>query len=152
MLYNEVSVVEFLSYLFKNGAGYSAVNTARSALSTFLVNEYGLTVGNSIMVKRLMKGIFEIKPPLSRYKVIWDVNIVLEYLRNFSADADLPLYMITYKLVMLLALTTRQRAQTLHAISIEDIKISANLIVIPIRTLLKHSRQRGHKTALFGKV
>ena len=93
------------------------MNTARSALSSFLVTDSGMTVGNSLLVKRLMKGIFELKPPMPRYSVIWDVNIVLDYLKNFPLHEEMPLSNLTYKLVMLLALTTRQRAQTLHAIS-----------------------------------
>ena len=134
--------------MFKSGSCYSAVNTARSALSSFLVTDSGMTVGNSLLVKRLMKGIFELKPPMSRYSVIWDVNIVLDYLKNFSLHEEMPLSILTYKLVMLLALTTRQRAQTLHAISLSDIHLSNNLIIIPIRKLLKHSSQRGHNTTL----
>jgi hypothetical protein len=30
------SVLEFLAHLFHNGIGYSGINTARSALSTFI--------------------------------------------------------------------------------------------------------------------
>ena len=36
-----------------------------------------------------------------------------------------------------------------HAFSIEDLKISANLFVIPIKRLLKHSRQSTHTTVLY---
>lgn len=149
LFYDEAIVVEFLTFMFRNGSSYSAINTARSALSCFIVNIYGITIGNSLLVKRLMKGIFELRPPIPRYNVIWDVNIVLDYLKNFPSDKDIPLNLLTYKLVMLLALTTKQRAQTLKAISIEEFQMSNSLIIIPIRKLLKHSTQRSNKTALY---
>lgn len=142
-------VIEYLNYLFQTGLSFSAINTARSMLSTFLVNDYGVTIGNSSLVKRFMKGVFEKKPPVSRYNVIWDVRIVLDYLKNLITDMDTPLDIITFKLIMLLALATKQRAQTLHAISVDDIQLSDSLVVIPIRKLLKHTRSNNYKFALY---
>ena len=49
---------------------------------------------------------------------------------------------------MLLAMTTAQRAQTLHAIYIDDIVISDNLVMIPIKTLLKQSTQHKRKFSI----
>ena len=147
MHFDEVIVVEFLTSLFVKGSGYSAVNTARCALSTFLINDNGVTVGNSPLVKRFLKGIFELKPPMPRYNCIWDVNIVLDYLRELQIE-DCSLSILTYKMVMLLALTTRQRAQTLHAISVKDIQFAESVVFIPVRKLLKHSNQRHQKTQL----
>ena len=67
MLYNETLVIEFLTHLFHESGKYSAINSARSALSTFLINEYGITIGNSSLVKRFLRGIFELNPPVARY-------------------------------------------------------------------------------------
>lgn len=142
--YDEILVVEFLVKLFHTGLKYSAINTARSALSTFLVNDFGLTIGNSPIVKRLLKGVFEMKPPLARYSVIWDVNIVLDYLRHLYPNEELPLSILTFKLAMLLALVTKQRAQTLQALSVSDMRFFGKSVIIPVRKLLKHSTQRNH--------
>ena len=148
MLYDELSVVAFLTFLYNNGLGYSSINTARCALSTILINYHGATVGSSALVKRFVKGIFELRPPIARYEYIWDVNIVLEYLKNFSPDEDLPLDMLTYKLVMLMALSSKQRVQTIQAITIENIKFFDNVVIIPIRSLIKTSNARKYKFAL----
>lgn len=145
-------MIEFLTELFKSGVGYSSINSARSALSTFLFNNAGTTIGNSAIVRRFTKGVFELKPPSIRYECIWDVNIVLEYLSNFYPHEDIPLNYLTYKLIMLLALATKQRAQTLHFISIKDIRESENLVIISIRKLLKHSRQGNRSHSLYLKV
>ena len=121
MCYNEVNCVNFLSELFTSGKSYSALNSARSALSTFIVNDYGLTIGNSASVKRFMKGVFELKPPLPRYQFIWDVSIVLDFLYHYSPNEELHLNVLTCKCVMLLALSSMQRVQTLEAINVSDI-------------------------------
>ena len=146
MLYNETLVIEFLTRLFHEGAKYSAINSARSALSTFLINEYGITIENSSLVKRFFKGIFELNPPVARYCMVWDVNIVLS---NFYPLDDLPLSILTYKLTMLLALATHQRVQTLKAISVVDIKVFRDSVFIPIKQLLKHSTQQNYKQAFY---
>jgi len=146
--FDETNVIEFLTLLFRSGASYNAINSARSALSTILINELGCTIGNSPIVKRFLKGVFELKPSVARYEVIWDVNLVLDYLTNLPSEIDMPLSLLTHKLVMLLALASKQRAQTLHSISVDDIKFSKGQVIIPIRKLLKHMTQSRHKLTL----
>lgn len=69
--------LEFLMSLFRQGLGYSAINTARSALSAIITLGDKTTFQEHLLVTRFMKGIFELKPSLSWYTVIWDVGIVL---------------------------------------------------------------------------
>ena len=54
-------MLHFLTELFEANCGFSALNTARSALSTFI------------------KGVFQSRPTFSKYTEIWDVNVVLSY-------------------------------------------------------------------------
>ena len=72
----------------------------------FLTNQFGITIGNSLLIKRFLKGLFELKPPLPRYSFVWDVNIVLNFLSNYYPHDEQPFSIITYKLVMLLALSS----------------------------------------------
>jgi hypothetical protein len=44
----EVNIIKFLTMLYKTGVGYSSINTARSALSSFL------TLGKSVSVGQLI--------------------------------------------------------------------------------------------------
>lgn len=143
---DEVEVLTFLTEMYKKGESYSAINTARSALSVIL-SKNGLSIGNFISVKRFMKGIFELRPPMPRYTYIWDVNIIFEFLMNFSSE-DIPLSYLTYKLVTLLALATAQRAQTLHLIDLENFVYNNNEIIVPIPQLLKQSNPRNRKFSL----
>ena len=104
--FDEVACVSFLTHLFNLGKGYSVLNTARSALSTFLINSFGLTIGNSPLIKRFMKGAFELRPSQPRYNYIWDVSIVFDFLRNYYPNEIIPLKVLTLKCVMLLALSS----------------------------------------------
>ena len=60
------------------------------------------------------------KPSLPRYASVWDVNIVLKYLKQISND-EMSLKDITLKLTMLPAVLTGQRCQTIHLLDISNI-------------------------------
>ena len=49
---------------------------------------------------------------------------------------------------MLIALSSKQRVQTIHAISIDNLKFFDDMVIIPIHTLLKTSTARRYKIAL----
>ena len=72
--------IEFLTFLFESGLGYSALNTARSALSAILPLFNGIKFGEHPLVGRFLKGVYEQRPALPRYKAIWNVGEVLNYL------------------------------------------------------------------------
>lgn len=57
-----VPVLDFLTVLYKQGLTYNAINTARSALSSYVTLEDGTCVGKHPLVSRLMKGIFQEQP------------------------------------------------------------------------------------------
>jgi hypothetical protein len=61
----------FLTTLYKRGLGYSAINTARSALSTLIGLADNITFREQSLVVRFLKGIFELKPSLPRYSVTY---------------------------------------------------------------------------------
>ena len=120
-----VSVLDFLTLLYQRGLTYSAINTARSALSGYITLENGACAEKHPLVSRLMKGIFQEKPPRPKYKEIWDVSIVLSYLQSLSPVDKLPLKELTLKLVLLILLVSGQRGQTVHLLSIDHM-VSVN--------------------------
>ena len=71
-------VLDFLTLQSKR-VGYSAVATARSALSSFIKVD-GVKVGDHPLVSRFMTGLFNQKPALPRYSETWDPQIVLNHL------------------------------------------------------------------------
>ena len=69
--------MNILAELFSTGIGYSCLNTARSALSSIITLPGGQSFGHHSLVTRFLKGVFELRPALPRYKEIWDVSPVL---------------------------------------------------------------------------
>ena len=135
-----VSVLDFLNLLYQQGLTYSAINTARGALSRYITLENGTCVGQHSLVSRLMKGIFLEKPPRPKYTEIWDVSIVLSHLRSLSPVDKLSLKELTLKLVVLILLVSGQRGQTVHLISIDHMVPMNNCYTFQIVDHLKQSR------------
>ena len=96
--------INFLSECYDNGYSYSGLNTARSALSSVLYLQTN-TFGPHPLVNWLMKGVFNTRPCFPKYKTTWDVNLVLDYLKQISLDS-VTLKQLSQKCVMLLALLT----------------------------------------------
>ncbi|VDI63893.1 Hypothetical predicted protein [Mytilus galloprovincialis] len=113
-------------------------------LSSFLSVNREITVGQWPLVKRFLKGIFNLKPSLPRYQKTWDVNIVLQYLMTLTPVHMLTLRVLSYKLVTLLLLLTGQRLQTIHCFDLDDINVTDSSIYIDVRTLLKCSKPGSH--------
>ena len=105
--------INFLATLFSAGLGYSAINTAHSALSSVLGLSNNITFGSHPLVVHFLKGVFELKPSLPHYSRIWDVATVLQYLRTLGPASELDLKTLTTNTTMLLCLLTGQRCQTL---------------------------------------
>ena len=132
-----------MTELFHQGLGYSSLNSARSALSTYITID-GTPVGSHQLMKRFMKGVFNLRPALPKNEVTWDTNCVLRYLKKLSPVRKLSLKELTFKLVMLTALLTGQRCQTLHALKVKDTTVSPNHVKFRVKTLLKQSRPGHH--------
>ena len=69
-------VLDSFTRLYTQGPSYSAINTARSALSSYIILHDSTSLGQHRLVSRLLKGIFQTKPPLPRYSETWNVSIV----------------------------------------------------------------------------
>lgn len=137
-------VLEFLTELFDRGYSYSTINSARSFLSSILPSINGLTVGSDPLIRRFMRGVFIDRPNLPRYTETWDVSIVLSFIRSMGDNEVLSLFDLTLKLVMLLALVTGQRAQTLSFLDLDNMHVYEDRIVFCVRNLVKQSRPSCH--------
>ena len=65
---------KFLTKYFNTGVVYNLVNSARSALSSILKPVCNVPFGKSPLVRRLLKGIFNIRSPLPKYITTWGVT------------------------------------------------------------------------------
>ena len=132
-------VLEFLTWLFPK-IGYSALNTARAALSSFVILTDGHTLSSHPLVTRFMKGVFNLKPPTARYSTTWDVKPVLDYLRNLPSISNISLQDLSLKTCMLVALVTAQRQQTLHLLDITRMTIKDRTVEFQVTDALKQTR------------
>ena len=123
--------------------GYSAVNTARCALSTAIMVS-GTTFGSHPLVTRFMKGIYERRPCFPRYIQIWDVNVVLNYLRTLAPAQRLDLKQLTLKVVMLIAILSAQREQSLHLLHLDNMTLDRSKCIFQISQVVKQSRPGHH--------
>jgi len=132
---NLATILDFLLEQFKTGIGASSIGTHRSALSVYLPHIDGFAVGEHPTVKRFVKGISNLRPALPRYVETWDSDQVINFIRNME---DETLRNLTLKVVMLLALITSQRAQTLSLFRISQLVIRKDSCTFRILQALKN--------------
>ena len=109
---NVGTAIDFLHGFLKKGLSYSTLNTVRSALSNVVQPIDNFTFGTRPLVTRYMQGVFVIRPALPRYKQIWNVSVVLKYIKPLGDNKQLTLQDLTMKIIMLFGLVTGQRCQT----------------------------------------
>ena len=137
--------MNFLSELYQKELSYStAINTARAALSAVIHPPEGCTFVNHPLVVRFLKGVFTARPARLRYLEVWDVSVVLKYLKTLHPPEQLSLKGLTLKMTMLIALLSGQRCQTIHALESTTMVLSADKCVFYIYELLKTSRPGKH--------
>lgn len=129
-------IITFLTERFQNGAGYSSLNTSRSALSLIL----GSKITSDDCITRFFKGIYRLNPPKPKYNETWDTNIVLNYVSNLYPHNLISLHDLSLKAISLLAIASAQRMQTLSLIKIKNISIEENCISIKVDDLIKTSK------------
>lgn len=144
----EADVSNFLASLVDQGLGHSTINVARSAISAYLIKHRINSIGSKPAVCRLVKGVFNLKPSIPRYSEMWDVDTVLELLRTWPSLEEIDLKQLTLRTVMLLALVSGQRGQSLHALLVNDIKFSTHKCTVVYSSLLKQSKAGSHMLPL----
>src|SRR5699024_732966 len=95
------------------------------------------------LIKRFLKGISRLRPPKPRYEHTWNPQQVLEYFSSqLPNNAELNLLQLSQKLVMLLALISGHRLQTLATIRVACVAEQDDGYKIFIPDQLKHWNPR----------
>ena len=63
------------------------MGTARAAINAFTTNCDGVDFSSNNLLKRFMKGVFNNRLNFSKHPVVWDVNIVLNYISEENEDS-----------------------------------------------------------------
>ena len=138
------SILEFLHPLYEQDLSYSTINTARSALNCYLMHAHlhstNHTISTHPFVTQYMKGVFNSRTLTSKYSDTWDVNIVLDFIKKWHLLPTLALKHLTYKLVILLALTTGQRCHPLASLDTRAMTKTNEQFVFHLTDQLKQNQ------------
>jgi len=133
-------IINFLAELFREGYLYRSLNSYRSAISAIHSKVDGQPVGQHPLVTRMLQGVYNERPPLTRYSTFWDVGVVLRYLKGLGENRTMSLQSLTLKSVMLLALTRPARSVDLSKLDIWACSFSSTGVIFKAQHLSKQSR------------
>ena len=123
-----------------NQLSVESLNQIRSSVSFFL--QYDIPdLGFDITITRLFKYFYLKRPSFTKNVVTWDVGKVLKFLAYWHPIESLSLKQLTYKTVTLVAITSVDRAQTIHKLNVEKVSISAHGLEFVIPEILKTSKR-----------
>ncbi len=133
-------IMDFLVECEKKGLSYRTLGVYRSAISLYHEPDGKVPIGQSTMICKLMKGFFNRNPPKPKYAHTWEVEPVLTFIRSLPPVKNLPLKMLTFKAVLLLALSTLGRVSSLVHIDIKSMSVSNSCLRFVPTKLYKHHR------------
>ena len=110
--------LNFITSLFQEGLQYRTINTIRSAVSSTHNPIDGIPVGQHPLVKQLLKGVYNSRPPQPRYTHTWEVSRVLEHIKRLGENKEISLKTLSFKLVVLMALIRASRVSELQALDL----------------------------------
>ena len=110
-------------------------------MSNLCNRQDGYTIGTHPLVVRFLTGVYNLRPTKPKYQETWDVNKVLCYLKTLSPVEHLTLKLLSYKLVMLIALTQASRSQSISLLSIDGMKKDDKSFTLYYSGLLKQCRK-----------
>ena len=100
-------VLDYFAFLDEKGLAYRTITLHRSVLSATLLPVDGHDVGHHPLISRLLRGVFQRRPPTRRFFPSWDVAAVFAVF----ASSPLPLDFATFqrKVAFLLAMASSRR-------------------------------------------
>ena len=113
-------------------------------MSTVIFLPDGSSCGNHPLVSRFLKGVFELKASLPRYKDIWDVSVVFDYLKKLPPLEELNFKNVTHKTVLLFTLLSGKRCQTVHALTVSGMRITKDTVHFEIAKFFKTPKPGKH--------
>ena len=107
-------VLDYLTHLDEKGLAYRTVVLHRSVLSATLPPLDGHDVGHHPLISRLIRGIFQRRPPQRRFFQSWNVASVFAVFS--SSPLPLDFVMLQRKLAFLLAMASSRRPSELASL------------------------------------
>ena len=105
-------VVKYLRKKYENGSSYSTVNLHRCAISKLHTGFGGSSIGEHPLVSQAVKAVFRLRPPLPKYRTVFDISTVLDYVASLEPLQTLPLKQLTLKTLFLISFSTISRVSS----------------------------------------
>ena len=140
--------VNFLTYKFHQGAAYRTIAGYRSMMSSVLPHVDKFPVGQHPYVIRLLKGVYNERPPVKKLVPEWDLPLVLGTLKKapFEPLREASLKHLTWKTCFLIAITSFRRCSDLQSLKLGEGSVNVQKKGITfIRQGLSKQDRPGHK-------
>ena len=145
---SEINLLNFLAWRKSTGLGKSSLTTAKAAVVNLWIIVEGVKF-ESPRLSLFMKGVSQLQPVRKKVGGIWDPTTVLDLFRRWPDNSELSLMDLSRKCVMLIALTTAQRTQTLQVLSIADMTVTKHAVAFTISSRLKQTLGDRHTPLLY---
>ena len=137
-------ILEFLAEFHQEGLAYNTLCGYRSMLSLYHDPIDGISLGSHPLIGKLLKGVFNLNPPLKKFCPEWEVSIVLDFLTKepFVPVESCALKFLTLKVCFLPAITSARRADDISKLSItpSNCRLFDNKVILIRDMLIKQDR------------
>ena len=129
--------MDFLADLYEEVLEHRTVNSIRSAVSMTQCHVEGVPIGQYPLVTRLLKGVYNSRPPRPRYSVTWDVDSVIQYLASLEEDNVLSLNTLSQKTALLMSLVEASMTSELQALDLHFRVSKPEEVIFRLPSLMK---------------
>ena len=144
---------EFLTDLYHEGLQYRTIAGYRSMLSSVLAPVDKVPIGQHPYIVRLLKGVFNSRPPKVKLLPDWDLHKVLSMLENepFEPLKYTSLKHLTYKVIFLVAISTFRRCSDLQSLKLGEgsVTVTSKGLIFVRHGLSKQDRADHFGTKIF---
>ena len=98
-------------------------------------------MGQHPLITELLKAIGKLRPPKPKMNGVWDVDIMLKYLKGLPTNAEMEIKSLTLKTIMLIALVAIPRVSEIHRLDLKWMVKKDDHLIFQIEGNVKHSKQ-----------
>lgn len=99
-----------------------------------------------------MRGILKENPPMPKYRELWDIDIVLRYLKGLPKNKDLTIKMLSKKLTILLAIASPKRVSELARFDVRFMTMTPEYVTFRLPGLSKTQKNCTSKEVTYHAI
>lgn len=117
-----MQILPYLLHLAKNGLSHASIKVHLAAISRYRRKLNRPSLWSQRIIKGFLKGLFRVFPAIKQPSILWQLNVVLSGLMKppFEPIHKAELQFISWKVALLLALTSARRVSEIQAFSVSE--------------------------------